>query len=245
MSQVIVAPVARRLKWDSETFGFDVVRIEGITHPSTQLAEIVRKFRREPVQLAYWDWPSADSTGRTAAISLGGALINTRAVLTADALAGCPSDTTNIIVTPSIPQLEMLEALALASGGRSRFALDPHFPKERFEKLYRCWMANSLDGSFADAVIVAPDDDTISGMITVSATDRHGKIGLFAVAPEARGKGIGRQLLNKALGWCSVHHCAKVSVVTQGDNVAALALYRAAGFHLNECYDVFHFWNPA
>lgn len=52
----------------------------------------------------------------------------------------------------------------------------------------------------------------------------------LAVAPAARGRGIGRSLLDAVLGVSAVSGRDRVSLEVRTDNHAALALYREAGF---------------
>lgn len=52
----------------------------------------------------------------------------------------------------------------------------------------------------------------------------------LAVAPEARRRGMGRRLLAAFLVQAAMRDCRTVFLEVAADNVAALALYRAAGF---------------
>jgi GNAT superfamily N-acetyltransferase len=79
-------------------------------------------------------------------------------------------------------------------------------------------------------------------MITVSADASVGEIGLFGVAAEARGKGIGSALLADAMRWFAAKGCTVARVATQGENRAAREVYRRAGFALQRLVNVFHFW---
>jgi ribosomal-protein-alanine N-acetyltransferase len=52
----------------------------------------------------------------------------------------------------------------------------------------------------------------------------------IAVAPGARGRGIGRELVGATTGEFSRRGVTRARVVAGADNAAALALYRACGF---------------
>ena len=138
--------------------------------------------------------------------------------------------------------LDRLHDLALQSGEQSRFRLDPAIPEERWASLYRHWMDESLAGKQADAVLVRRREGAIAGMITVSADATGGEIGLFGVAGEARGQGVGSTLLADAMGWFAANGCVTARVATQGENQAARAVYQRAGFGLQRLVNVFHFW---
>ena len=232
----------RPLVWDSEAFGFTVARIENIDDPAAQLPVVQAQLIADGIALAYWEAPHGDEPSRLAALRNGSELINSRVLLDIG-LTGQAASEPRTIVDPDPAQRCVLDELALASGWSSRFALDPRFPRPVFERLYRTWMENSLNGSFADAVIVAGEGDAIDGMVTVSAKGGQGQIGLFGVAATARGKGVGKKLLREALGWFAREGCARASVVTQGENEVALAIYQSCGFAISAHSDVFHFWN--
>jgi ribosomal protein S18 acetylase RimI-like enzyme len=82
-------------------------------------------------------------------------------------------------------------------------------------------------------------------MLTVACRDGAGSIGLFAVDAAARGRGIGKALLQDGKRWFLAHGCATAWVVTQGDNLPALHAYRQAGYCVKRTTFVHHLWlNP-
>ena len=72
-----------------------------------------------------------------------------------------------------------------------------------------------------------------------------GKIGLLAVAEQARGRGVGRRLVRQANEWMTLHGAHEARVVTQLANEPACGLYRACGYTLAAVEDYYHFWPPA
>ncbi len=62
------------------------------------------------------------------------------------------------------------------------------------------------------------------------ATVPEGRIEYVAVAPDARGRGIGRALLATAVGWLFEQAVPEVFLTVDADNARALSVYRAAGF---------------
>lgn len=54
------------------------------------------------------------------------------------------------------------------------------------------------------------------------------------VAPEVRGKGIGRALVRAAADWARERGCQEITVETQDINVVACRFYAAMGFRLSE-----------
>ena len=88
-----------------------------------------------------------------------------------------------------------LTDLSIAAGEYSRFAVDPRIPRDRFEEMYRIWVAASVCGEMAGTVLIARDGaaaaqphngrcssstgDPIAGMITIKVTDGVGVERIF------------------------------------------------------------------
>lgn len=233
----------QRLEWDSNAFKFAVARIEPLSNPTIELPLICDDLRNNSIVLAYWEAPAGDSDSRVAAITNGGRLINSRIIFKTELAVRPVHRAFRSVVDPNDDQLSTLIALAQVSGWSSRFSLDCQFPKPIFEGLYKSWMENSVNGRIADAVLVSGNGDRIEAMVTVAALDGHGEIGLFSVAEAVRGQGIGKTLLAEALDWFVMKGCSTATVVTQGENSGAIALYQSCGFNVTARYDVYHFWN--
>lgn len=70
--------------------------------------------------------------------------------------------------------------------------------------------------------------------------DRRGQLRWVLVAPEARGLGVGRQLVERALGYCRDHECTEVFLETTDGLPESQALYESLGFAVvsNETQDL-------
>lgn len=234
---------AETLSWDSQFFGFPVARIAPARAGENCLAQTLSELRSKGVRLAYWQADPEDKESNKAAERLGGLLVNMRAELSREVATGENGPSPDIIGSAVAPaDRARLHDLALQSGEQSRFRLDPAIARERWASLYRVWMDESLAGAQADAVLIRRQEERIAGMITVSARACRGQIGLFGVAADARGKGVGSALLADAIHWFSANNCTRARVATQGENHVALAVYRRAGFRLQSLSNVFHFW---
>lgn len=232
----------RALDWDSTFFGLPVASLDSGT---MGLDEAVAGLRAGGFRLCYLQVDPGDLRLDAAARDCGGHLADRRVELEADVPAASSGTRTSWEVLsrdPPIADRQALAELALASGERSRFRTDPRIPSGDFERLYRVWIDNSIDGSIADAVLVARESGQVAGMITVAARAGAGEIGLFAVDGRCRGRGLGRKLLQGALNWAADCGCVKLRVATQADNANALAAYCATGFAISRTVNVFHFW---
>lgn len=135
---------------------------------------------------------------------------------------------------------ELLYNLAIQSGEHSRYNVDPYFENEDFIKLYKVWIDNSVDGGFADYVLV-PEGDTIKGMITGKVKDNQLSIGLLATDSQYRGEGIGSSLIGEIINIASKRGLM-VEVTTQSDNENACRFYENRGFEIGKEEFVYHIY---
>ena len=100
---------------------------------------------------------------------------------------------------------------ALVAGIAARFV-------ETFDRRReRCWIAEA-GGRRLGAVLL------------VKQSPRVAKLRLLIVEPEARGKGIGRRLVNACVGFARAAGYGKVVLWTQSELEAARAIYEKLGF---------------
>lgn len=138
--------------------------------------------------------------------------------------------------------IEVLYDLAYVSGEQSRFNLDPQFGRARFEKLYRQWVDNSINKTYANGVYVYLEQEEIIGMITYAVDDNQGKVGLLAVAPNNQGKGIGQKLVQFVEASLSEEGIKSIEIPTQLSNVGACRFYEKLGYIVKEKMNIKHYW---
>jgi len=146
---------------------------------------------------------------------------------------------------PQGPASDQLLALGIAAGVHSRFRTDPGIRGDAAERLFSIWTERSARRELADMVLVAKAeraDKELLGMVTIRQRAEVGSIGLAAVHPSARGKGIGKALLNAAHAWMVARHIVRAEVVTQRDNRTACALYEKCGYSVRSAGPYYHFW---
>jgi ribosomal protein S18 acetylase RimI-like enzyme len=82
-----------------------------------------------------------------------------------------------------------------------------------------------------DYFAVAVLDGKIVGSIVINGlSDETAQLRWFLVHPDARGRGLGRQLMEGALAFCREKGYKKVTLWTISELKAAAHLYRQAGF---------------
>jgi len=139
--------------------------------------------------------------------------------------------------------LPLLEQLARTAHEDTRFFKDANFDRAKSADLYVLWIARDFR---EHKVFVAASTDvskSLAGYVSASAVSgQAARIGLVAVSPEERGRGLGKLLVQHALTWCRSRGAHCVRVATQGTNVAALRLYESCGFKAADVKVWFHLW---
>lgn len=228
------------LDWDSEFFGFRIARATAA--PSAEaLARTLQECARQEVRCLYFLADAGDFGTIRLLEDHGFRFADLRATLIRQApgLSEIPG------VRRARPEdLPALRAIARVSHRNSRFYVDSNFPRDRCDALYDTWITKSVVEGFADAVFVsATTSGEASGYITCSMIrpDR-GQIGLLAVAPEQRGTGAGRKLIERALSWAREQGAASVITVTQGGSISAVRAYERCGFVADSMQLWYHRW---
>jgi len=137
-----------------------------------------------------------------------------------------PEDRTNVM------------ALAGSSFSRSRFHLDPKIPDATADKIKAEWAGNFFRGDRGDAMVVAETNGDIVGFLQLLHKGRSLTIDLIATAATARGKGLGRAMIDYAER--SMPDLDEINVGTQLANGGSLIFYQSLGFRLQQAAYVFH-----
>lgn len=81
--------------------------------------------------------------------------------------------------------------------------------------------------------IVTTDEHGVSGYAGLAAYPPESEVQTIAVAPRARGRGIGRVLLEELIEAARDRGCSTMLLEVRADNVAAISLYESTGFAAN------------
>jgi dTDP-4-amino-4,6-dideoxy-D-galactose acyltransferase len=243
--------VLESLAWDSAHFGFPVAQVTEPGLDDICLEEALRHARWEAIRLVYWPAKHDREAPAHLLRAFNGLLADRKATYIAtnprpdDDEPGSEASPFRVSHYPRGPASPRLVELALAAGAFSRFRVDPRIPAARFAQMYQTWIERSTQGELADIVLVASLADTGGepvGMVTASATDGTGRIGLIAVDDQARGAGVGSLLIREAHRWMQGRGATQAAVVTQLENQPACRLYERLGYHLADVKNYYHFW---
>ena len=232
----------KRLDWDSDFFGLEVFGVQ-IGH-GANIPEMTRSLQKAGADLGYIFLQEPDADLDKQLTASGGILYDEKITY--------GKELTSLLHTDSgvSESLEVYEGqltddllrLAIIAGHESRFRKDPRL-SDHFELLYKLWMTNSLNGSFADKVFVFKVEDEIKGMATCKIRgDRSGSIGLIATETGFQGKGVGKSLVQAIDLYYRDNNVKTSTVVTQKSNIQACNFYEKAGFTVYKLEHVYHLW---
>ncbi|WP_394758861.1 GNAT family N-acetyltransferase [Flavobacterium sp.] len=138
--------------------------------------------------------------------------------------------------------IEKLYELAYVGGSFSRFNLDTKFDKEKFKKLYRTWIDNSLNGKNADELLVYEENGELMGFVTYKIDNDIATYYLLAVLPQYQGKKIGIKLFEYVAQKMRNLNVKKLMIPTQRSNVGACYIYEKLGYTILEKKYIKHYW---
>ena len=231
------------LDWDSQFFSCRIASVSELHLCGEAMAEIENWCKTQRIDCLYWLADIADSETIRWAEQHHFRLVDIRLTLAAAcSVSPAPAAASNSIRLSCENDIPILCNLARVNHRDSRFYFDGNFPKERCDALYDTWSERSCRG-YADAVFVPEVQGKAAGYISCHLkADGAGQIGLVGLAPEARGKGLGTELVQTALNWFRDQGARRVSVVTQGRNIAAQKLYQRSGFVSQSVQVWYHRW---
>ncbi len=233
------------LPWDSEFFGCRIARVRPGPVDAAASGKILEWCAAEAIECLYFlaDPMSAEAVAWAEASGFG--LLDIRTTLCFDfqvVQPAVPPAAGAARVAPFEPDdLPALRRIARVSHHDSRFYWDPNL-RAKSADLFETWIVKSTE-TFADLVLVARIENAAAGYITLNyAAPNDNGIGLFAIGPDARSRGVGRQLLHCGLEWLRSRGAVESRVVTQGRNRGALRLYQRAGFRVDSLDLWYHLW---
>lgn len=232
----------RILEWDSRHFGMRIARVERPARTKSEMDAVIAWSVAENVDGLYYYCDIADRNAIQLACCAGFDMVDVRVDLEV-AVANTPESANSTSIRRAVEQdLPVLQDIARRSHQHSRFYADGRFGRAACDRLYELWIERDFRTQFG-SVWVAEVQLKAVGYISCLIEERNvGRISLFAVDPEYRGRGIGKDLMRRALQWFREESCEVVRVSTQGANLGALRFYVRAGFVPREMGLWFHKW---
>lgn len=221
------------LAWDSAFFGRRMGALTGaIASPQAVSAELAAA-AREGFEYVICRPPVDDAAAIRALEQAGFYLTDVGVTWSSDAAAYLkrwPPVAEGPVRHATVDDVPRLSAEATTLFRRSRFYSDPFFTVAEADRLHSAWLANSVSGQAADAVLINPE----AGFVTCKLTkDGNGEVSLIGVWEGSRGRGAGRDLMTAAVQWFTGRGVATVRVKTQVKNLRAMNFYHRLGFDLH------------
>jgi dTDP-4-amino-4,6-dideoxy-D-galactose acyltransferase len=237
------------LPWDTDFFGCRIGRLRAETLANGQVLEIDGWSRDNHIECLYFLARADDPATIRAAQSGGFGLVDVRLTLerrlrASEAVSRRKPPPAVVIRSARQEDVPGLQAIARAAHGDTRFFNDTHFPRHRVEEFYSAWIALECEGRAQEVFVAADPAGQPLGYISchLQVGQDEAQIGLLGVAREARGNGLGTNLVLTALDWFTAQGASAIAVVTQGRNVPAQRLYQACGFQTKDMRLWYHKW---
>jgi ribosomal protein S18 acetylase RimI-like enzyme len=129
--------------------------------------------------------------------------------------------------------------LILQGGIYSRFYVDPKVGRERYERLHKLWMNNSVRDN---TIFITKKNNYIIGFVSLNEKNERGNIDFIVVDKKHRGKGLATALMIYAHNWFFSKGCANVQADTQENNINACNMYNKLGYKQEKIQKFYHFW---
>ena len=138
--------------------------------------------------------------------------------------------------------INQIYELAYESGKHSRFKLDKKIGIEKFKKLYKTWVDNSINYKFATDVLLYKIESIVAGFVTYKIESEIATIGLIAVSEIYQGQGIGKNLLQEVENRLVQKKIKQLYIPTQLENIQACNFYKKNDYHIIESKNIKHYW---
>jgi ribosomal protein S18 acetylase RimI-like enzyme len=238
----------RRVPWDSEIFGFDVVQFSTIKAGNGNDAEAALEceldlLRRQGTRLAVCRLPIGNGAELALLQRCGFRVMETllQPRFTDLARFALDGDCLDVAVAKQEDMTTVVE-IAGTAFCTDRYHLDPQLPPGLADERYRVWARNALRNP-AQTLLTLRDGDDIVGFFVVDTQPggvRHW--GLTAIAVEWQSRGCGKRAWRAVL---ARHHAEGVACVTSSisaANLPVLNLYSCLGARFVSAEVTLHLW---
>jgi GNAT superfamily N-acetyltransferase len=228
---------------DEQRFNVSVARASNVT--LANFPAMMDFCQREQIELLVARCPVEELEAVHAMETAGFLLMDTLLYYARDLSMEIPADTRTFVIRPAQAGDEEAVARIAAQAFRgysSHYHADPRLGRSACDDIYVDWAYRSFRREAANELLVA-EDDQVLGFISLkilSPDDVEGP--LFAVLPEAQGRGVGRALITGALHWSRQEGARRMLISTQVTNRASQTVWVRVGFSPYQAYYTFHKW---
>lgn len=127
----------------------------------------------------------------------------------------------------------------------SRFFKEPKIGEKKTKALYKKWIENTLNKSFADGLFIVKDSNSIIGIDLIKTENKTGSCSLIGVHPNHKGRGIGKNLWDQSFGyWANEKEIEQCRVSFSFQNSESFNFHLKIGFNrIEEIKYIYHYRN--
>jgi ribosomal protein S18 acetylase RimI-like enzyme len=228
-----------QLDWDCSFFGVPIGRVNSGISPG-EINSVVEEAEDRGFRCLYL-LVSAENSALVCAAEERGFRVREIRVEMQRPVAGHPAAMTSLRIGDAT-DLEVLAPIAREGIRGTRFFADEHFGLESSADLYVEWLRRGLIGGTAERQTLVGAADQGFVVCHLDAISGIGRIELIAVTKDAAGSGMGKALMAGAGSLFRAASMVTATVVTQGSNINAQALYQACGYRTVKVSYWLHFW---
>ena len=141
------------------------------------------------------------------------------------------------------PDIPGLRSISQNFYRESRYYFDMNFDKNKVRLFFQRWIEKGVRGEFDDECWCLYDKMAPVAFCTLCYEKQNvARIGLFGVAQDYRGQGLGKRILYSVFNMLIERNFTDLFVVTQGRNYDAQRLYQSTGFKTESTQLWYHKW---
>ncbi len=230
---------------DEARFGIRTARAMDLREAA--IGQVLDFCRLEQVRLLIARCPTRDLPAAQAMERNGFLLMDTLVYFRRDLLKQPLPERAGIPIRPALVEdVDAVGEIARQAfrGYLGHYHADPRLDRSACDDLYVDWARRSCSQpELADGMLVAEQDGVLVGFLTLKCLDQGTADGrLYAVLPQAQGRGIGKDLLVEGMRWCREHGLQAMIISTQITNLASQVSWVRVGFTPHESFYTFHKW---
>lgn len=240
-----VLSLYRRLKWDSDFFGFNVAYVSCLRLTPNIEKHIAGFVRKENIRMLEYLCNCHDKKSVITAEKNGYSFVDIRLTFEHFVQNNYPvNDCQGYCVREAGPKdIAKLRKIASNIYRFSRYYYDSNFDKDKVAEFYANWVEKAVLGKFDDFVYVLCHLEEPIGFCSIRKNRLNSvTIGLFGMHSNYSGRGLSKYLLDTSLQKLRDSGIHYVEVVTQGRNYAAQRLYQRSGFLTKSVELWYHKW---
>ena len=230
--------------WDEEAFGFPTAVVGVDANRPRVLAEELRLARRSDAKLCAATIEASDRRLAKQLTLAGFRLVEMAVDFRLNLDAAAPEASAGSGVEPLRPAHgSEIDGVIRGAFEHGRYHADPLFPRELAEARYLAWVRRSLD-SDDGSVLGLVQGGSIAGVVLIGRTgEGEQRIHLGpAVRSDARGLGIGSQLVAAVVLHAAREGAQTVTSRVAATNVSATRIYHRLGFLAADARSVWHLY---